>query len=392
VNAEGRKEITCDHFWSELGPASTINAFNAVADGANMAHAFIEGEVRRDITAKTFRVGLKDKLITDIKADQQVVMKETGGEAPREITGDNVLVNFDMSTHRPGSALINGNFRYKDPKNEARAVRANYDITNDHVVLTAQPGFDPTVNVDGDSLRAKVIELSPHAGTAKASGDVIAQLTSKPNGGGVAADATNMFPAGKPVFVNSDAVTMQQANKTALFTGNVRAWQDTNTLLAKELQVQGAGDQITARGSVRTTLYNTGSTEVRKTPLLARGDTLNARKNDRRIELQGNVVIDDELRHMSGEHAVFLFDANRKIDRVDVDTKIVLLDPPTNRKVTGDRARYMVSKHVVYIWGSPAVVTAPTGSTSGQEFLIDLLRNHVDSLSPTIETTGTFKQ
>lgn len=392
ANAEGRKEITCDHFWSELGPASTINAFNAVADGANMAHAFIEGEVRRDITAKTFRVGLKDKLITDIKADQQVVMKETGGEAPREITGDNVLVNFDMSTHRPGSALINGNFRYKDPKNEARAVRANYDITNDHVVLTAQPGFDPTVNVDGDSLRAKVIEFSPRAGTAKASGDVIAQLTSKPNGGGVAADATNMFPAGKPVFVNSDAVTMQQANKTALFTGNVRAWQDTNTLLAKELQVQGAGDQITARGSVRTTLYNIGSTEVRKTPLLARGDTLNARKNDRRIELQGNVVIDDELRHMSAEHAVFLFDANRKIDRVDADTKVVLLDPPTSRKVTGDRARYMVSKHVVYIWGSPAVVTAPTGSTSGQEFLIDLLRNHVDSLSPTIETTGTFKQ
>ena len=34
---------------------------------------------------------------------------------------------------------------------------------------------------------------------------------------------------------------MRQANRLALFTGNVRAWQDVNTLLASELQVQGDG-------------------------------------------------------------------------------------------------------------------------------------------------------
>lgn len=390
-NLEGRKEITCDHFFSEVGPASTITAFNAVAEGANMAHALLENEVRRDITAKTFRVGLQDKVVTDIKADQQVVMKETGGEAPREVTGDNVIVNFDGGTHRPATAVINGNFRYKDPKNEARAVRANYDIANDHVVLTAQPGFDPTVITDGNSLRAKVIEFSPKAGTAKASGEVIAQLTSKPTGG-TSADATTVFPAGKPVFVNSDQVTMQQASKTALFTGNVKAWQDTNTLLAHEMQVVGAGDQIIAKGAVRTTLYNTGTNEVRKTPMLARGDTLVAHKNDRKIEMHGSVALDDEARHMTAENAVFLFDANKKIDRVDADGKVVLLDPPNNRKVTGDRAQYLVAKRHVYVWGSPAVVTAPNGTTSGQQFVLDLVRNRVDILSPNQPTTGTYKQ
>jgi LPS export ABC transporter protein LptC len=391
TNAEGRKEITCDHFWSEIGPERTINAFNAVGEGANMAHAFLENEVRRDITAKTFRVGLHDKLVTDIKADQQVVMKETGGELPREITGNTVNVNFDMVTHRPATAVIDGNFRYKDPRSEARAVRANYDIINDHVVLTAQPGFNPTVITDGDSLRAKIIEFSPRAGTAKASGEVIAQLTSKPGGGGVAAEATNVFPAGKPVFVNSDAVTMQQSNKTAVFTGNVRAWQDSNTLLARELQVQGSGDQITARGGVRTTLYNTSANESRKTPILARGETLIAKKNERRIEMQENVVIDDELRHMTADHAVFLFDANKKMDRVDADGKIVLLDPPNNRKITGDKAQYLVAKRLVYVWGAPAVVTAPNGSTTGEEFVVDLARNRVDSASPNKPTTGTYK-
>lgn len=390
-NMEGRKEITCDHFFSEVGPASTITGFNAVAEGANMAHALLQNEVRRDITAKTFHVALQDKVVTEIKADQQVVMKETGGEAPREVSGDNVLVNFDGGTHRPATALINGNFRYKDPKNEARAVRANYDIANDHVVLSAQPGFDPTVVTDGNSLRAKVIELSPKAGTAKATGEVIAQLVSKP-GGGTSADATTVFPAGKPVFVNSDQVTMQQASKTALFTGNVKAWQDTNTLLAHEMQVIGAGDQITARGGVRTTLYNTGTNEVRKTPMLARGDALMAHKNDRKIEMHGSVVLDDEARHMTADNAVFLFDTNKKIDRVDADGKVVLLDPPNNRKITGDKAQYLVAKHHVYVWGSPAVVTAPNGTTTGQQFVLDLERNRVDILSPNQPTTGTYKQ
>jgi lipopolysaccharide transport protein LptA len=391
-SSEGRKELTCDHFWSELGPASTITAFNAVGEGPNMAHALLVNEVRRDITAKTFRIGMQDKIVTDIKADQQVVMKESGGELPREITGDNVLVNFDGATHRPGMAVINGNFRYKDPKNEARAVRANYDITNDHVVLTAQPGFDPTVITEGNSLRAKMIEFSPHAGTAKATGEVIAQLVSKPGGGGASADATTVFPAGKPVFVNSDVVTMQQATKTALFTGNVKAWQDTNTLLAHEMLVQGAGDQITAKGSVRTTLYNTSTTEVRKTPLLARGDTLIAHKTERRIELHGNVVIDDESRHMTGDNAVFNFDAGKKVDRVDAEGKVVLIDPPNSRKATGDKAQYLVGKRLVYVWGAPAVITAPNGTTSAQQFVMDLVHNRVDVLSPTQPSTGTYKE
>ncbi len=60
--------------------------------------------------------------------------------------------------------------------------------------------------------------------------------------------------------------------------------------------------------------------------------------------------------------------------------------------MTGDRAQYLVSKHLVYIWGSPAVVTAPNGTTSGQEFVLDTIHNKVDSISPTAPTTGTYKE
>src|SRR5205085_5505293 len=128
----------------------------------------------------------------------------------REITGDLVTVAFDPHRHQATSAVADGNFHYKDPKNTASAFKANYDIVNDVVVLTAIPGFDPVVTTDGNTLKAKLIEFSPKAGTGKATNGVIAQLVSKQSG--VSADTTTIFPANKPVFVNSDSVTMRQAN------------------------------------------------------------------------------------------------------------------------------------------------------------------------------------
>ncbi|HEV2722065.1 MAG TPA: LptA/OstA family protein, partial [Thermoanaerobaculia bacterium] len=299
-NTPGRKEMTCDRFWSELGPTGQISAINAAGDTA-LAHAIIDGPPKRDVVARSFRAALANQVVTELKAESDIDMKEFGPE-PREATTDHMVIYFDPSTHKATNAAMEGNVHYHDPRNDAKTVRATYDILNDKVVLTAAPGFNPTVVSDGNILKATTIELSPKAQTAHAQGDVIAQLVSKSNG--PTADATNLFPAGKPVFVNSDQLVMRQTPKVAVFTGNVRAWQETNTIFAAEMQVQGQGDQVTARGNVRTILYNMSSGgEARKTPMLSRSDTLIAHKNERRAELIGNVKVDDETRHMTGEKA-----------------------------------------------------------------------------------------
>ena len=387
ASGTGRKEITCDRFWSEVLNGE-ITAINAAGDQAPV-HAVVDGAPKRDLVAKTVRVALQNKQVHELKAESSVVLKELG-DAPREMRGDQLIVTFNPLSHRATGANVDGNFRYKDPKNEASAVRATYDIPGDHVILTASPGYDPSVSTDGQTLKAKMIDFSPRVGTARATGDVIAQIISRQ--GGAAADGTGIFPAGKPVFVNSDSVTMKQATKLAVFSGHVRAWQDTNTLFADEMQVQGMGDQITARGNVRTTLYNTVSaTEARKTPMLTRSDHLAAHKSERRIELLGNVKIDDEQRHFTGEKATFFFDASRKIERIEAENKIVLLEQPVGRKGTGDKATYFVSRRVIYLNGTPATVTSPNGSVSGDQIAIDLARNKVEIMSPTSATKGTYK-
>jgi lipopolysaccharide transport protein LptA len=384
----GRKEITCDHFWSELGGNGQISAINA--SGAP-AHAVLSGPPQRDIIAVNFRAALANKVLSDLRATGGVVMKEPAPSS-REMNADHLTVHFDPATHRATTAIAEGNFKYKDPRNTASAIRANYDIASDKVVLSAEPGFDPTVVTDGNTLKAKLIELSPKAQTAKATGAVIAQLV---NRGGAAADSSNVFPAGRPVFVNSDVVTMRQSNKTAMFSGNVRAWQETNTLFANEMQVQGAGETITARGNVRTILFNTSgnpAAEARRVPMKSRSEQLVARKNDRRIDLSGSVQIDDEQRQVSAENASIFFDANKKIDRVEAENKVVLNEAPTQRKATGDKATYHVAKKMVYLHGQPATVTSPSGTFSGQNISLDLVHNKVEVLSPTQPTKGTYKQ
>jgi lipopolysaccharide export system protein LptA len=308
---------------------------------------------------------------------------------PREIRAEHVSVTFDPLRHRATTAVASGSFKYADPKTTASAVRAHFDIVNDLVLLTAQPGFDPTVVFDGQTVKAHQIEFSPRSGAAKATGTVIAQVISKPNG--QSADPSSVFPTSQPVFVNSDQLLIKQATRTAVFTGKVKAFQGTNTLFAQEMQVQSNGQVIAARGAVRTILYNAGS-EQRKVPLTSSSEQLIARRGENRIELLGNVQIEDEARTMSAEKAVLFFDASRKIERVEAETKVVLVEKAMNRKVTGDKAVYHLNKKMAYLDGSPATATDPEGSLSGQQIVFDLARNKVRVGSTTTPTSGTYKQ
>jgi LPS export ABC transporter protein LptC len=390
-NLGGRKVITCDRFYSELAPDGQISAINAVGEAAP-AHAVLDGPPRRDIVAKSFRIGLANRAVSEMKADSQVVMKEFA-EVTREVSAEHVTVNFEPSTHKASSAFLEESVRYSDPRNRASAMHATYDITGDRVLLTASPGFDPTVVADGNTIKAKQIEFSPRAGSAKASGSVIAQLVSK--SGATSATATSVFPSSSSVFVNSDLLTMRQSNRIAVFSGNVRAWQEsstlfTNTIFAQEMQVQGAGELVTARGNVRTSLYNTGG-EARKTPVTSQSDQLSARKGERRVELAGNTRVDADERTLTSDHATFFLDGNRKIERIEAEKNVVLLERPMNRKGTGDKVVYQVTRKMIYVSGTPARVTAPTGNISGQQIAIDLARNKVEIVSPTGKTEGSYK-
>jgi lipopolysaccharide transport protein LptA len=185
---------------------------------------------------------------------------------------------------------------------------------------------------------------------------------------------------------------MRQSNKQAVFSGNVKAWQVNNTLLAQELQVQGNGEVITARTNVTTTLYNAG-TENRKIPVRSKSDQLVARRNDHRIELSGNVEINDDQRTMNGEQATFFFDNNRKIEHVEAMNKVVVVEKTANRKMTGDKMTYYLAKRMVYVDGNPATGVDPRGSISANQIVYDIARGLMTAGSaPASKTEIIYKQ
>jgi lipopolysaccharide transport protein LptA len=390
----GRKEITADAFNTEVGADGVINAINAVS-AANMARAVLDGPPRREMVARGFRIALANRAVSEIKADWQVVMKELGVE-PRQINAEHVTVWFDSATRKARSAYLEGAFRYSDPKNTATAFRANYDITGDMIVLTTDPGWQATVVADGQTLKAKQIQFSPRAQTARATGAVIAQLVGKGKaGGGPSADATNLFPSGKPVFVNADELIMRQAQKTAVFTGNVKAWQDSNTLLANEMQVQGNGEALIARGNVRTMLYNTATDTTKpaasKAPVQSTSGQLHARRNDRRIELLDKVTIHDDTRTLNSEKATLFLDESRKIQRMEAENNVTVAETATGRKGNGNKVIYQVDKKMIYMFGKPARISDKTGNLTGEQIVFDLARDHVRVESPEGQTKGTYK-
>src|SRR5206468_1139692 len=67
-NLGGRKDITCDRFYSDVGPDGQIIAMNAVGDTA-LAHAVMDGPPKRDLLAKTFRVAIANRAVTELKAN-----------------------------------------------------------------------------------------------------------------------------------------------------------------------------------------------------------------------------------------------------------------------------------------------------------------------------------
>lgn len=384
----GRKEITCDGFFTELGPDGRIHAFNT-KPGANLARAVMDGPPRRDIVAQTFRVALANNVVSEVRGDLNVIMRELG-EMDRRIEGQHVTLWFDPMTKKARSAFIDGGFKYKDPKNSASSFRANYDIEGDRIVLTTDPGWQATVVTDGNTLKAKQIEFAPKAQTARAIGAVIAQLASRGKTSGATADATTLFPSGKPVFVNADELIMRQAQKTALFTGNVKAWQESNTILANEMQVQGNGEIVTARGNVRSLLFNT-SPEARKTPVQSRSEQIVARRGDRKIEMLGNVRIQDETRILDAARATFFFDEARKLQRIESEEKVAVVENATGRKGSGNKAVYQVDRRMIYMFGAPARVSDRNGELTGEEIVFDLARDRVRVNSKDEKTKGTYR-
>ena len=93
---------------------------------------------------------------------------------------------------------------------------------------------------------------------------------------------------------------------------------------------------------------------------------------------------------MNSEQASFFFDSRKKLERIEANRALTLVDKATGRKGNGDKAIYRTTQKLISLFGAPAVITDPKGSFQGKEILFDLAKNKVEVASGGTPTQGTY--
>lgn len=383
----GATVVRGERFFTDVGPAGQIRAI-FIEGGERTASTVMAGPPRRTLRSDQFRVVLDSDGVSELNASGRARLEESG-ETARSISGARMTAHFDPERHAVTSAVIEGNLEYRDAQNRATAQRGTFDFLSERVVLAAVPGSLPAIESDGQKLTAQSIEIHPRTGVLTATGFVKVRFVNEK--GGSSLDSSGLFPESQsPVYVNADRLVLQQKEQSAQFSGNVRAWQDENILLASEMRLDQSGSSLVARKGVRAVLYNAGD-ENRTSPVQASAETLTARRDAREAVLEGEVRIEDQGRVLEAERATFHFDAAQKLERVEATGQIQVTERASGRTGSGSRLRYLVPKEKIHLEGSPATVTDARGTVKGSEIVFDLTRNHVEILRGEGQTEATYR-
>ena len=383
----GETVVNGERFFTEIGPVGEVRAlFIEGGEGGN-ATARMAGPPARSVRAGRFRVAFAGEGVSELEAAGNAVLQESG-PTPRTISASKLVTYFDTARSRPTSARGEGSVEFRDATNRATAQQATFDFIADKLVLASVPGALPSISSDTQTLTAQEIRVSPTSGVLEAEGFVKARFESASGGKG-GMERTGIFPASaSPVYVNSDKLILQQKSGSGRFTGNVRAWQDQNLLLSKEMRIEDQGQTLVATGGVRAVLYN--AERESKVPIKASASTLTARRGERRAILEEKVRIEDSGRVLTASKAVFLFDTTQKLESVEASGGVAIAESATRRSGEGENLLYSIPKQTIHLEGSPASVADPQGTVKGSEIVFDLERNKVDVLRGEGQTEATY--
>jgi lipopolysaccharide export system protein LptA len=243
-----------------------------------------------------------NRLSTVRGAPDARIVNSTAGEPDRISTSDSVEAAF-LPQGGIQSITQTGNLYYVDGQSsanqmQARANSARYTPSDQMLVLEGSP----RVTNGGMATTAKTMRINRATGEALAEGDVkstYSELKEQPNGA--------LLASSSPIHVTARSMTAHGNSGVALYTGNVRLWQDANIIEAPSIQFDRDRRSLVAQGtrgqSVKTTLVQSqkGSAEkasaaekpsnlVGSSPISITATKLTYADSERRVHYEGGVL------------------------------------------------------------------------------------------------------
>jgi lipopolysaccharide export system protein LptA len=365
------------------GSAQAVPAQRTVVTAGRFEAKFASSEVRNHLTSVH---GAPDARIVN----------STSGEPDRVSTSESVDAAFlseggiEVITQQGNVAYTDG--QEPDKRMQAWANTARYTPSDQMLVLSG----NPRVATGGMATTANTIRINRATSDALAQDDVkssYSELKEQPNGA--------LLASSSPIHVTAHSMIARNNPGVALYTGNVRLWQDANIIEAPTIQFDRDRRFVTAQGTasspVQTILVQTekagpeatappeknrqkasrkGTSLAGSSPISITAAKLTYADSERRVHYEGGVVaksadftasaktVDAYLLPRSQTSNNQSFAGPGQLDRMIAQDDVVLQQP--KRRAEGQKLVYSAADdRFVLTGGPPSIFDAEQGKITG---------------------------
>jgi lipopolysaccharide export system protein LptA len=360
------------------------------------------------VTARKFVASFDDAgQLTNLHgAPDARIVNQNPGQPDRVSTSETV----DAAFHRGLSSIAqNGNVVFSDGQRKAFAQSAHYLQDNQTVTLTGSPRIIDA----GMATTAQTLRFNRVTGDAFAEGDVKTTYTGlKPQPTGA------LLASSSPIHVTAQMMVAHQSSTTAIYSGDVRLWQDANIVQAPVIEFNRALRSVNAESTnqklVSTVLFQPGP-HGQFVPVAITSKRLQYVDSQREAEFLGGVkAVADDLTLTANQINAFLEprgsdsagvgpeDPNAKkgadsssalggkLNRIVALGSVLIMQP--GRKATGDQLVYAVADDKFELTGGPpSIFDAEHGKVTGVSLTLyrhdDRVLVKGDSANPAVSQT-----
>lgn len=294
------------------------------------------------------------------------------GRGRQTMTSARLVATFNQQTKDLETLEASGDAKFVELDRNTTAGKFTYTAIDEVVRLR---GGEPTAWDSRARAKAPEIDWDTRNQRSYLRGGVSTTYYSQKQTGGSAP----FSESGKPVFVTAANAEFDHQAETALYTGNSRAWQESNYVRSNSLLIRQKEGQMFAEGDVQSLLTDVKRKEggrESKVPVYASASKMNYNRDTRVLRYENSVDIRQGTDRLSGALANIYMDERNEIVRTEVENGVTITQP--GRTATGTFARYTAADESVLLRGEPARINdVRNGSSQGAEVVFYLRENRV---------------
>jgi LPS export ABC transporter protein LptC len=345
------------------GPDGRPRSLSLTGQPASVA----EGD--RRVTAEAIDVALVDGKPVTANAQRRVELTAP----PNEAAADSAVVRYG-----PGGEIVavelSGSVRMKGDGKAATAERAVQVPDRDVWLLTGSSSVSAAVQSGGSKLSAPRIEIGQKSRTVTADGGARAVFEPEKD------KPVTAYPVGdpsKPTYGKAARIALDDNAKIATLSGAASLWQEGSSVSADDITLNDAERTLVAVGNARAVLPPSSpgappptraaptknpaaSAKVESTVVTSQ--SLHYKDAASQVTFEKDVVMTRGLFRASAADGAAWFDAEHKVERVELTGSVSLDDAAAGRKGQADHAVDSPKLDRTVLEGNPAVVTDAEGN------------------------------